>query len=242
MSVVGGNSIANVASVTPGRRRRQPGVQRRLAARRHRPDDRDRLLGRRSSCSRPPGTSCSRSCCWSGRSAGRAARSSSSESYGEREGEGGRAVRRPQGQEGSEEGGRGRVRVAEYGALPGWQPERPRFRLGGFLVSWLLLTVSLLVAAALVPHVSIPDFRDALVVAIVVGALTAVLPPLVAALRLPLHADRRLPARARGRRPDPGRRLAHRLRGDPHRGLRLGARDGARHLAPSPSCSRRSSA
>ena len=75
--------------------------------------------------------------------------------------------------------------MAEYGALPGWQPERPRFRLGGFLVSWLLLTVSLLVAAALVPHVSIPDFRDALVVAIVVGALTAVLPPLVAALRLP---------------------------------------------------------
>ena len=75
--------------------------------------------------------------------------------------------------------------MAEYGALPGWQPERPRFRLGGLLVSWLLLTVSLLVAAALVPHVSIPDFRDALVVAIVVGALTAVLPPLVAALRLP---------------------------------------------------------
>ena len=77
------------------------------------------------------------------------------------------------------------MKVAEYGALPEWRPERPRYRLGGFLVSWLLLTISLLVAAALVPHVSIPDFRDALVVALVVGALTAVLPPLVAALRLP---------------------------------------------------------
>jgi putative membrane protein len=75
--------------------------------------------------------------------------------------------------------------VAEYGALPEWKPERPRFRLGGFLVSWLLLTVSLLVAAAIVPNVSIPDFGDALAVALVVGGLTVLLPPLVAALRLP---------------------------------------------------------
>ena len=75
--------------------------------------------------------------------------------------------------------------MAEYGVTPEWQPERPRFGVGGFLVSWLLLTVSLLVAAALVPHVSIPDLGDALVVALFVGALTAVLPPLVAALRLP---------------------------------------------------------
>ena len=46
MSVAGGNSIANTVSVTPGRRRRQPGHQRRRPRRRDRLRHRDRVLAR----------------------------------------------------------------------------------------------------------------------------------------------------------------------------------------------------
>ena len=46
MSVVGGNSIANMTSVTPGRRGRRAELQRALAQERHEREQRDRLLGR----------------------------------------------------------------------------------------------------------------------------------------------------------------------------------------------------
>jgi uncharacterized membrane protein YvlD (DUF360 family) len=67
-----------------------------------------------------------------------------------------------------------------------WEPQVPRLRLWRVLVSWLISTAALLAAAGIVPHVSIPSFGGALVVAAIAGALNAVLPPLVAALRLPL--------------------------------------------------------
>jgi putative membrane protein len=54
------------------------------------------------------------------------------------------------------------------------------------VIAWAVIAVSLLVAAALVPGVSIPGIGAALVVALIVGVLNAVLPPIVAALRLPL--------------------------------------------------------
>ena len=73
-----------------------------------------------------------------------------------------------------------------YGHSTAWQPERPRLRLFPLLVSWLATGVALMVAAALLPGVDIKSFWGALVVAAIVAALNAVIPPVLAALRLPL--------------------------------------------------------
>ena len=59
-------------------------------------------------------------------------------------------------------------------------------RLFGLLVSWLAMGVALLVVAGILPGIGIESFWGALVVAVVVAALNAVIPPVVAALRLPL--------------------------------------------------------
>jgi uncharacterized membrane protein YvlD (DUF360 family) len=73
-----------------------------------------------------------------------------------------------------------------YGQSTEWQPERPRLRVFPLIVSWLAMGVALMVAAGLLPGVSIDDFWGALVVAAIVAALNAVIPPILAALRLPL--------------------------------------------------------
>jgi uncharacterized membrane protein YvlD (DUF360 family) len=67
-----------------------------------------------------------------------------------------------------------------------WRPERPRFRPLRLLVSWLVAALALLAAAAIVPGSSVEGFWGALLVAAVVAVLNAILPPLIAALRLPL--------------------------------------------------------
>jgi uncharacterized membrane protein YvlD (DUF360 family) len=53
------------------------------------------------------------------------------------------------------------------------------------ILSWLIAAPALLFAAWVVPGVTIPDFASAFGVAAVVAVFNAVLPPLVAALRLP---------------------------------------------------------
>jgi uncharacterized membrane protein YvlD (DUF360 family) len=53
------------------------------------------------------------------------------------------------------------------------------------VLSWLVTAVGAFVAAAIVPGVSVGTFGDALVVAVLIAVLNALLPPLVAALRLP---------------------------------------------------------
>ncbi len=73
-----------------------------------------------------------------------------------------------------------------YGQSTAWQPERPRLRLFPLLVSWLATGAALMVAAAVLPGVHIDSFWGALVIAVVVAALNAVIPPVLAALRLPL--------------------------------------------------------
>jgi uncharacterized membrane protein YvlD (DUF360 family) len=73
-----------------------------------------------------------------------------------------------------------------YGESSAWKPERPRFTLFGLLVSWLATGVALMVAAGLLPGVSIDSFWGALLVAAIAAALNAVIPPVLAALRLPL--------------------------------------------------------
>ena len=74
---------------------------------------------------------------------------------------------------------------SEYGEPVTWEPDKPKFKPLRLLISWLLTGIALLVAAAILPGVNIVDRWDALWMAAVVALLNALLPPLLAALRLP---------------------------------------------------------
>jgi uncharacterized membrane protein YvlD (DUF360 family) len=63
--------------------------------------------------------------------------------------------------------------------------ERPRIRPLRLLVAWVLSAAALFFAAAIVPGVSIKGWEGALLVAAIIAVLNAVLPPLLAAVRLP---------------------------------------------------------
>jgi uncharacterized membrane protein YvlD (DUF360 family) len=69
-----------------------------------------------------------------------------------------------------------------------WEPVRPRFRVGRLLLSWLLGATALLIAAKLVPGVTIGSFAGAVAATLVIAVLNAVVPPLVSALRIPFMA------------------------------------------------------
>jgi uncharacterized membrane protein YvlD (DUF360 family) len=75
--------------------------------------------------------------------------------------------------------------MTDYGKQPVWQPERLRFKWYRLLLSWALTATALWIAAAILPGVHIAGFWGALAVAAVVAVLNAVLPPILAALRLP---------------------------------------------------------
>jgi uncharacterized membrane protein YvlD (DUF360 family) len=62
---------------------------------------------------------------------------------------------------------------------------RPRFSVLRVLVAWVLSAAALLFAAAIVPGVSINEWGGAFLAAAIIGALNAVLPPIIAAIRLP---------------------------------------------------------
>ena len=73
-----------------------------------------------------------------------------------------------------------------YGEKPVWAPTRPRIRPIRLVVAWVLVTASLLVAAWIVPGAHVKNFGGAFLAAAVIAVLNAILPPLIAALRLPL--------------------------------------------------------
>ena len=72
-----------------------------------------------------------------------------------------------------------------YGQEVTWTPARPRFRPLRLVLAWLVATVGIWLAAAVLPGVHVNSFEGALVVAALVGVLNAILPPVVAALRVP---------------------------------------------------------
>jgi uncharacterized membrane protein YvlD (DUF360 family) len=72
-----------------------------------------------------------------------------------------------------------------YGVRPEWKPQRLRIHPLRLVVSWVASAVALIVAAIVLPGVSIDNFWGALGVAAFVAALNAVVPPVLAALRLP---------------------------------------------------------
>jgi uncharacterized membrane protein YvlD (DUF360 family) len=67
----------------------------------------------------------------------------------------------------------------------GWQPEFPRLRPARLIGSWIISALSLMAAAWIVPGAAIDGFWGALLVAAVVAVLNAIVPPLIASLRLP---------------------------------------------------------
>jgi uncharacterized membrane protein YvlD (DUF360 family) len=69
---------------------------------------------------------------------------------------------------------------------PGWSPSRPKIRPLHLVVAWLVSASALLVAAWIVPGATVNDFAGALAAALAIAALNAVVPPILAALRLPL--------------------------------------------------------
>jgi len=77
------------------------------------------------------------------------------------------------------------VTTAAYSERLAWHPERPRFRPIRVVTAWILAALALMAAAWIVPGASIEGFWGALLVSAVVAGLNAVLPPILAALRLP---------------------------------------------------------
>ena len=67
----------------------------------------------------------------------------------------------------------------------GWQPERPRLHPLRVFAAWLVSALALLLAAGLVPGAAVRGFGGAVAVAAIVAVLNALLPPVIAALRLP---------------------------------------------------------
>ena len=67
-----------------------------------------------------------------------------------------------------------------------WRPEHIRLRPFRLLTAWIVGAVAVMVAAGIVPGVHVDDFWGALLVAAILAALNAVVPPILAALRLPL--------------------------------------------------------
>ncbi len=71
---------------------------------------------------------------------------------------------------------------------PSWQPSRPKFRPLHLVVAWLVSAAALLVATWIVPGASVDGFLGALAAALAIAVLNAIVPPLLAALRLPFMA------------------------------------------------------
>src|SRR5439155_14309013 len=76
-------------------------------------------------------------------------------------------------------------RSASVSSVSARQPRRPRIRPLRVIVAWVISSLALLFAAAVVPGVAIEGWWSAVLAAAVLATLNAILPPVLAALRLP---------------------------------------------------------
>ena len=74
---------------------------------------------------------------------------------------------------------------ARYGERVAWTPQKPRFRLVRVLVAWVVAAGAVGVSVWITPGTDIEGVGAAFLVAALIGVLNAVLPPLLAAIRLP---------------------------------------------------------
>ena len=72
-----------------------------------------------------------------------------------------------------------------YGRAAAWSPARPRLRPLRLVTAWLASALALFAAAWVVPGAHVNGFLGALAATAAIAALNAVVPPLIAALRLP---------------------------------------------------------
>jgi uncharacterized membrane protein YvlD (DUF360 family) len=75
-----------------------------------------------------------------------------------------------------------------FGEQVSWQPAKPRFHPVRVVFNWLLSAAALFIAALIVPGVSVEGFGGAAIAALLIAILNAVIPPVIASLRLPLMA------------------------------------------------------
>jgi uncharacterized membrane protein YvlD (DUF360 family) len=73
--------------------------------------------------------------------------------------------------------------MADYGEA--WQPDRPRLKPARVALSWVLTATAVWVAAGILPGVQIDGWWAAAAAAAVIAVFNALLPPILAALRLP---------------------------------------------------------
>ncbi len=74
----------------------------------------------------------------------------------------------------------------EHGETHIWQPELIRIKPVQLLVTLVITVAALAVTAVILPGVAIADAGGAFLVALVIGVVNAIVPPVFAALRLPL--------------------------------------------------------
>ena len=67
-----------------------------------------------------------------------------------------------------------------------WQPAKLELRPGRLIVAWLVSAVAVWFAAAVIEGVGLKDFGGAVIAAALIAILNALLPPIIAALRMPL--------------------------------------------------------
>jgi uncharacterized membrane protein YvlD (DUF360 family) len=75
--------------------------------------------------------------------------------------------------------------MAEYGEAVVWRPERPRIRPGRVIVGWIVNAAAIAATAWLLPGFALEQTGAAFLMAAAVAVLNAVLPPILASLRLP---------------------------------------------------------
>jgi uncharacterized membrane protein YvlD (DUF360 family) len=73
-----------------------------------------------------------------------------------------------------------------YGERPHWEPAAPRISVLRLLLAWAVAAVAVIIGAAVAPGVHLLKPGGSLLVALAIGVLNAIVPPLIAALRLPL--------------------------------------------------------